>query len=143
MCELLNIPRSGYYAWRTRGISQREMVNQQLLVKIRAAYAANRGCYGSPRIYQEVKEEVPCSLNRVARLMQQYGIRAKQARRYKTTTKRHENHEPVPNHLAQDFTASRPSEKWCGDITYVWTAAGWLYLAVVTLPIPAVSSAGP
>lgn len=131
MCDLLHISRSGYYAWRTRPVSEREMANQQLLDKIKAAYEANRGCYGSPRIYHEIKDEIPCSVNRVARLMRQHGIRAKQAKRYKTTTQRNENHPAVPNHLDQNFSASQPAEKWCGDITYVWTTAGWLYLAVV------------
>ena len=74
MCELLQVSRSGYYAWRTRPVSQREMANQQLLEKIEAAYAASRGCYGSPRIYEEVKAEISCGLNRVARLMRQHGI---------------------------------------------------------------------
>ena len=131
MCELLNVSRSGYYAWRQRPVSRREMANQQLLEKIEAAYAASGGRYGSPRIYQEVKDELPCSLNRVARLMRQHGIQAKQTKRYKRTTRRNENHETVPNHLGQDFRATRPAEKWCGDITYIWTAVGWLYLAVV------------
>ena len=132
MCELLNVSRSGYYAWRQRPVvSQREMANQQLLEKIQAAYAASEGRYGSPRIYEEVKETIPCSLNRVARLMQRHGIRAKQTRRYKVTTQRNGKHDPVPNHLQQDFTASRPAEKWCSDLTYIWTAAGWLYLVVV------------
>jgi putative transposase len=131
MCTLLNVSRSGYYAWRTRPVSQREMANEQLLAKIQAAYAASKGRYGSPRIYEEVKETSPCSLNRVARLMRQHGIRAKQAKRYRVTTKRNEKHGAAPNHLGQDFTASRPAEKWCGDITYIWTTVGWLYLAVV------------
>jgi putative transposase len=131
MGEVLQVSRSGYYAWRQRPPSQRKMANQQLLVKIQAAYAASSGRYGSPRIYQEVKEAVPCSLNRVARLMRQHGIRAKQTKRYKVTTQQNEKHCYAPNHLNQAFTASRPAEKWCGDLTYVWTAAGWLYLAVV------------
>jgi putative transposase len=131
MCALLNVSRSGYYAWRTRPVSQRKMATEQLLAKIQAAYDASHGRYGSPRIYEEIKTEIPCSMNRVARLMQQHGLRAKQAKRYKTTTKRNEHHGYAPNHLGQDFSASRPAEKWCGDITYVWTVAGWLYLAVV------------
>ena len=57
--------------------------------------------------------------------------RAKQAKRYKKTTKRNDKHAYAPNHLAQDFTASQPGETWCGDITYIWTAVGWLYLAIV------------
>ena len=63
--------------------------------------------------------------------MRQQGIRAKQTKRYKATTKRNEKHSYAPNLLQRDFTASRPAEKWCSDLTYIWTAAGWLYLAVV------------
>jgi len=107
------------------------MANYQLLQKIKAAHAASGERYGSPRIYEDVKGQIPCSLNRVARLMQRHGIRARQSKRYKTTTQRNNKHEYAPNHLGQDFSASQPAEKWCSDITYIWTAAGWLYLAVV------------
>lgn len=131
MCELLNVSRSGYYAWRTRPVSQREMANQRLLARIEAAHAASQGCYGSPRIYEEVKGDVPCSVNRVARLMRAHEIRAKQTKRYKVTTKPNAHHVAVPNLLAQEFSAAQPAEKWCSDITYIWTAAGWVYLAVV------------
>ena len=131
MCELLHVSRSGYYAWRKQPVSQREMANQQLLERIQAVYAAHRGRYGSPRIYDELKDEIPCSLNRVARLMRAHGLKARRVRRYKVTTRRNEQHESAPNLLQQDFTADRPGKKWCGDITYIWTAAGWLYLAVV------------
>jgi transposase InsO family protein len=107
------------------------MANRALLAAIEEAYAASDGTYGSPRIYEEVKSQVTCSIHRVARLMRQHGIRAKQSRRYKVTTKQKEGRQAAPNHLQQTFTATRPAEKWCGDITYIWTAAGWLYLAVV------------
>ena len=92
---------------------------------------ASQGRYGSPRIYEEVKADMPCSVNRIARLMQRHGMRAKQGKRYKVTTRRNKHHSYAPNHLGQDFSAARPAEKWCSDITYTWTAAGWLYLAVV------------
>jgi putative transposase len=131
MCRLLQVSCSGYYAWRTRPVSQREMANQALLAAIEEAFAASDGTYGSPRIYEEVKNQVDCSIHRVARLMRQHGIRAKQPRRYKVTTKQKDGRPAAPNHLQQTFTATRPAEKWCGDITYVWTAAGWLYLAVI------------
>lgn len=99
MCDLSHISRNGYSAWRTRPVSEREMTNQHLLYKIKAAYEANRSCYGSLRIYHKLKDEMPCSANRVARLMQQDGICAKQSKRYKTTTQRNENHSAAPNHL--------------------------------------------
>lgn len=131
MCELLHVSRSGYYAWRKQPVSQREMANRLLLERIKAVYEAHRGRYGSPRIYDELKDEIPCSVNRIARLMRAHGLKARRMRRYKVTTTRNEQHDAAPNLLQQDFTADRPGEKWCGDITYIWTAAGWLYLAVV------------
>jgi putative transposase len=131
MCMLLHVSRSGYYAWRTRPVSQREMANKVLLAAIKDAFATSEGRYGSPRIYEEVKDKVPCSVNRVARLMRENGIRAKQSRRYRVTTRQKAGHQPAPNHLQQAFTATRLAEKWCSDITYIWTAAGWLYLAVI------------
>lgn len=130
MCEILPVSRSGYYAWRKRPVSAREMANQPLLEKIKA-HKASHGRYGSPRIYAEIKGERPWSLNRVARLMRQQGIRGKQTKRYKTTTQQNEKHAHGPNLLDQNFSASRPGEKWGSDITYVWTAVGWLYLAIV------------
>ena len=64
-------------------------------------------------------------------LIRQHRIHAKQSQRYEVTTKQKDGHQTAPNHLQQAFTATRPAEKWCGDITYIWTAAGWLYLAVI------------
>ena len=69
MCKVLKVSRSGYYAWRTRPVSAREMANQKLYVLIKAVYDAQEGLYGSPRIYHELKDRVPCSENRTARLM--------------------------------------------------------------------------
>ena len=87
MCQLLQVSCRGYYAWRTQPVSQREMANRELLAAIEEAFAASDGTYASPRIYEEVKNQVACSIHRVARLMRQHGIRAKQPRRYKVTTK--------------------------------------------------------
>jgi putative transposase len=131
MCRVLEVSTSGYYAWRKRPPSQREMANQQLLKAIEAAFAANYGTYGSPRIYEEVKGQVACSKKRVARLMKEAGLQARQIRRYKHTTKANPAHPAAPNLLAQDFTATAPNEKWTSDITYIPTQEGWLYLAVV------------
>jgi transposase InsO family protein len=131
MCRVLAVSSSGYYAWRKRPSSQREMANQQLLAAIIAAYEASNGIYGSPRIYADVKSQVACSENRVARLMNQHGIAAKQKKRYKQTTKANAAHPVAPNLLDREFTAATPNEKWTADITYIPTREGWLYLAVV------------
>jgi putative transposase len=90
------------------------------------------GCYGSPRTYAALLQlELRCSRKCVARLMRQHGIRAKGRWRRKVTTHSQHYQKTAPNHLAQNFTATAPNQKWCGDITYVATRAGWLYLAVI------------
>jgi putative transposase len=132
LCEVLDVSPSGYYAWRGRSVSAREMANQALLEKVKAVYTESRGTYGSPRVYQELRGQgVACSENRVARLMRLYHIQAKQTRRYKVTTKRNKTHPVAPNLLRRDFVAQRPNQKWLADITYISTLEGWLYLASI------------
>jgi len=131
MCRVLAVSPSGYYAWRKRPTSAREMANQQLLAAIKTAHEDSNQTYGSPRIYHELKERVACSANRVARLMKKHGIHAKHKRRYKHTTQANAAHAVAPNLLAGDFSASAPNQKWTGDITYIPTQEGWLYLAVI------------
>jgi transposase InsO family protein len=132
MCKVLDVSSSGYYAWRGRPPSAREMANRELFQKIKAVYNESHGTYGSPRIYRKLKERgVACSENRVARLMRLRGLRAKQTKRYKTTTKRRQTDPVAPNVLKRDFEADRPDQKWLTDITYIWTREGWLYLAAV------------
>ena len=132
MCNVLGVSPSGYYAWRERPPSAREMANRTLYKKIEAVYNESRGVYGSPRIYHELdKQGVACSENRVARLMRLRGLRAKQIKRFKTTTKRNKAHPVAPNLLKRDFAADRPDQKWLADITYIATLEGWLYLAAI------------
>jgi transposase InsO family protein len=132
MCDELNVSSSGYYAWRTRPASAREMANEELYNKIEVVYNDNHGVYGSPRIYRELKEQgVSCSENRIARLMRLRGLKAKQTRRFKSTTKRDKAHQAAPNLLKRDFEAEHPHQKWLADITYIATQEGWLYLAAI------------
>jgi putative transposase len=132
MCQVLDVSTSGYYAWRNRPASAREMANRALVERIKEAHTESHKTYGSPRVYRELKAQgVACSENRVARLMRQAGIQAKQFKRRKRTTKANDAHPVAPNELNGDFTASRPDEKWVTDITYIATREGWLYLACV------------
>ena len=133
MCRVLSVSRSGYYAWRQRPVSAREMANQELTEQIKDIHQRSRQTYGSPRIQAELADNgVKCGHNRVARLMRQADLRAKQSRKFKGTTTDSDHHYPVaPNRLNQDFTASRANEKWLADITYIPTDEGWLYLATV------------
>ena len=132
MCKALNVSPSGFYAWRSRPVSAREMANRELVKKIEAVYYDSYETYGSPRVYHELKSQgVACSENRVARLMRLRGLRAKQVRRYKTTTKRNKADRAAPNILKRDFCATAPNRKWVTDITYIATQEGWLYLAAI------------
>jgi len=132
MCDVLHVSSSGYYAWHERPVSAREMANQELYNQIEAVYNDNHGVYGSPRIYHELKAQgIACSENRIARLMRLRKLRAKQSRRFKSTTKRNRTHRAAPNLLKRDFAAQQPDQKWVADITYIATLEGWLYLAAI------------
>jgi len=132
MCKVLEVSPSGYYVWRERPPSKREMANRKLTEKIRDAFEESGETYGSPRIYQVMRNQgLMCSKNRVARLMAGAGLQAKQARRFRSTTKRNRAHRAAPNLLNRDFGAERPNQKWLADITYIPTLEGWLYVAAV------------
>ena len=132
MCRVLDVSRGGYYGWRRRATSKRQVSDDGLVHRIREVHAQNRRVYGSPRIHAELQEQgVRCGRNRVARLMRQHGIRARQARRFRATTQSKHDHPVAPNLLNRDFNAEQPNQRWAGDITYVWTVEGWLYLAVI------------
>jgi putative transposase len=129
---MLSIERSGYYAWCKPKPSQRQQANDALDEKITAIFNAHQGRYGSPRITDELTDQgEKCSKNRVARRMRHLGLKAKAKRKYKVTTDSKHNLPVAPNLLNRDFTATAPNQKWVGDISYVWTQEGWMYLAVV------------
>jgi transposase InsO family protein len=132
MCHALGVSESGYYAWRKREPRPRQVENGRLTEQIAQAFQRGRGVYGSPRVHAELRAQgINSGTQRVARLMRQAGLRAVQKqRRVRTTESRHSD--PVaPNLLQRDFTAPAPNRKWLTDITAVWTAEGWLYVAVV------------
>ena len=133
MCRVLAVSRSGYYAWRKRPTSPRKMADQALSQQIKEIHQQSRQTYGSPRIQVELAENgVNCGHKRVARLMRDEELFAKQSRQFKVTTTDSAHSYPVaPNLLDQDFNASQPNKKWLTDITYIPPAEGWLYLAVV------------
>lgn len=132
LCRVMQVSKSGFYAWRTRAKSQRSRENQRLLLHIRSVFEESDQTYGSPRIWRELQEQgIHCGKNRVARLMRSSGIRAELPSRFRITTDSEHSLPTAPNLLAQDFTADAANERWAADITYVWTREGWLYLAVV------------
>lgn len=132
MCRMLGVSRSGHYAWEKRPESERSRRNRSLAWQIRVIHERSRRTYGSPRVTAELREEgVRCSRHRVARLMRLFGIRAKAGRKFRVTTDS-KHHLPVaPNRLNREFAVSGPNVAWVSDLTYLWTAEGWLYLAAV------------
>ena len=132
MCTLLNVSRSGFYAWLTRPESPRSRENRALEAKIRVLHAASHGIYGSPKIHRDLIDDgVRCGKNRVARIMREANIRSRTKKKFKATTNSRHNLPVAANLLNQDFTADTPDSVWVGDITYVHTQQGWLYLAVL------------
>ena len=132
MCQVLGVSRSGYYAWRSRRPSARQMANQALVEHIVAIHRQSRETYGSPRVYHELRDAGHgCSVNRVARLMRREGIVAKQSRRFRRTTRVNPHVPSLPNLLTDGQEPGRPDQVWVTDITYIPTGEGWLYLACV------------
>jgi putative transposase len=132
MCWLLNLKRSGYYAWRKRPRSRRQVENDRLEWEIRRIYAEGRGEYGSPTITEALREEgFRVNHKRIARLMRQMGLFSKVTKKFKRTTKPCRDDLASPNLVNQEFTVTGPNTVWVSDITYVWTLEGWLYLTTV------------
>jgi putative transposase len=133
MCQLLGVTRSGYYAWQTETTTPRELENRVLVEQIRVEYKLSRQTYGSPRIWARLRRQgIACGRHRVARLMRREGMRPpKRHRRYPVTTQRQPGVIPAPNRLNQDFSATTANTKWVSDFTYIDTAEGWLYLAII------------
>jgi len=132
MCRLLCVSPSGYYAWRRRKPSCRAVTNARLVTAIREIHAASDGVYGSPQILDElIQRGESCGVPRVARLMRAQGIVGIPAPRRWRARRPGRRPTGLVNHLARDFVASAPNTKWVSDITYIRTAEGWVYLAVI------------
>ncbi|MFZ0370373.1 MAG: IS3 family transposase [Halobacillus sp.] len=132
MCRILGVSRSGYYKRKKNGKSKRAIDQERLLEKITEIYYESRGLYGSPRISAELKRRgESCDKKRIARIMQESGIRAKTVKRYRRTTNSNHNEKVADNRLNQSFIVHRPNKVWVSDITYIRTKEGWLYLAAI------------
>lgn len=132
LCKVLGVSPSGYFAWKERPACRRQRDDMVLLAHVRSAFALSSGTYGSPRMTYELRDHgLAIGRRRVARLMRENGLRARQKRRFKRTTDSLHAFPIAPNLLDQDFTATGPNQKWGADISYVWTREGWLYLAVI------------
>ncbi len=132
MCRVLEVSVSGYYAWHQRAPSLHSREDAQLAEKVKMAFQDNRCVYGSPRVHAELRAQgLHCARKRVARLMREQELFAKRPRHRTVTTHSEKGAQVAPNMLQRDFRADEPNTKWVADTTYIWTAEGWLYLAVV------------
>jgi transposase InsO family protein len=131
-CRVLGVARSAFYRWTKRQVSQREKDNLAMIEHIRRIHKKSRKAYGSPRVYFQLKKQgIRCSRKRVARLMKADGLCGR--RKYRKIRTTDSNHKlPIAeNVLNREFDANQANKKWVGDITYIWTEEGWLYLAGV------------
>ena len=133
MCRVLEVSKSGYYAWCGRGASKREEADAELVERIKTIHEKSRGIYGAPRIHAELRDEhqIRCSRKRVARLMREAGVVGVHRRKYQGTTRRDPKRDPYPDRVERQFTADEPNRLWVADATQHKTNEGWLYLAVV------------
>lgn len=134
-CEVLEVSASGYYDWLDRPPSPRVKRHEQIQAAVRQVHTESHGIYGSLKIAKQLRErpdlESACR-NTVAQAMRELGLKSRIAKAFTpTTTQSDPSKQPAPNELAQDFTATAPNRKWVTDITYLATAEGWVYLAVV------------
>jgi putative transposase len=132
MCNLLDIKRGSYYAWIKRPEAERKKEDSILTIEIKRIHKESDGTYGFRRVTAQLKKEgIACGKNRVSRLMNENKIFSKLKRKYKATTYSEHNFNVAPNLLKQDFAVNEPNKVYVGDITYIGTDEGWLYLATV------------
>lgn len=132
LCRVLGVARSGYYTWRRRGVSTREQADQALTERITAIHQGSRQTYGSPRVHAALRHAgVCCGRKRIARLMRQAALSGCRVRRRTRTTRSDPARVPAPNLVDRRFMVAHLDQLWVGDITYVPTWEGWVYLAVL------------
>src|SRR5690554_1468868 len=132
MCTTINVSSSGFYKWLSRSKSNREKKTEEFSSLIRQFYEKSHQIYGSPRITVELnKKNHKISRSYVARLMKKLNLRSKIRKKFKVTTDSNHTYEIAENLLQRDFSADGLSQKWVGDITYIKTGSGWLYLTTV------------
>lgn len=132
LCRVLDVGRSGYYAWARREVSARARADEELTAQIAQIHQESRRTYGIPRVRAALRAcGVRCDSRRIARLMRAAGLAGCPRPRRARTTRAEPTHTPAPNLVARDFAAPARDRLWLGDITYVATWEGWLYLAVL------------
>jgi len=132
LCRVLDVSRSGFYAWSNRSASPRSIEDSRIVAEVAAVFDEHKGRYGSVRITRELRATgVRIGRHRVRRLMRQASLRARRRRQWMRTTDSRHGHPIAPNLLARNFAVAAPNRAWVADITYLPTKTGWLYLAVV------------
>ena len=133
VCEALGVSRSGFYAWLTRPRSRRSLDDEALGQQVRLSFVDSDRTYGARRVWRDVLEAGhPCGLHRIERLMRIQALRARPRRRGMPVDRGARSTAAIaPNVLDREFHATAPNQKWVADFTYLWTAEGWLYVAVV------------
>ena len=132
MCRVLKVKHSSYYDWLSRDISEQQIHRNQSELLVRAAHSETKARYGADRVHAKLVEQGhDISLYMVRSIKEEHGIKCRRHKRFKVTTNSDHNKLVYPNVLDQKFNAKRPNESWVSDITYIWTAEGWLYLAGV------------
>lgn len=132
LCKVLHVSRQGFYAWVHRKESKKKREDARILEVIKTAHEASDGTYGSPRLVGDVRDAgFEVGRRRVARLMKVNGLAGIPREKWRVTTESGHNFPIAPNILRRQFNASRPDELWVGDITYIGTHQGWVFLAVV------------
>ncbi len=131
MCDALGVSRSGFHAWLSRPPSARAVRDGMLVAAMRTSFVRSDRTYGARRVWHDVLSEgFACGLHCIERLMRLNGLRARPRRR-QLPKDSGERSIIAPNVLERAFEAEAPNQKWVGDFTYIWTAEGWLYVAVV------------
>lgn len=132
MCRVLQVSRSGFYKWQTRGRSQRSQDDAKLKRCILSSHGESRGTYGPIRLQKDLaRQGIFVGRDRIRRLRNELGLRCVQKRKYKATTNSKHQYPVAKNLLGQDFTVREPGKVWGVDLTYIATGEGWLYLAGV------------
>ena len=132
LCQTLRVSSSGYYDWFDRPVSNRFKSNQRLLNEIRRVHEVSRQAYGCLKTWKTLNAEgITCGKHRVARLRRLNGIEARRRKRFKVITRSRNMQWVAPNLLNRRFQTDRPNKVWVGDVTFIATRAGWLYLAIL------------
>lgn len=132
MCQVLGVSKGGYYEWRDRPQSKQAKRKEKLTAQIKRVYMESKRRYGSPKITKVLNQKGwNVSQKTVTRIMHENNLRSKTVKKYKATTNSKHSYPVYPNLLNQQFQVDEPGKVWVGDITYVWTKQGWLYLATI------------